>query len=66
VDEAVVFGDGRPKLGLLVFGSKDAKGMPADEVVRRICVPVEEANQRNKPWTRVDRDVVVVVPYGTS
>lgn len=23
-------------------------------------------DQRNKPWTRVDRDMVVVVLYGTS
>jgi hypothetical protein len=66
VDEAVVFGNGKPKLGLLVFGSEDAKGLPADEVVQRIWAAVEEMNQRNKPWTRVDRHMVVVVPYGTS
>jgi hypothetical protein len=29
VDEAVVFGNGRPKLGLLVFGSEAAKGVDA-------------------------------------
>lgn len=36
VDEAVVFGNGRPTLGLLVFGSEDAKGLPSNEVVQRI------------------------------
>lgn len=65
-DEAVVFGNGRLKLGLFVFGSEYAKRLTSEEVVQRIWVTVEEMNVRNQPWTRVEREMVVAIPYGTS
>jgi hypothetical protein len=50
VDEAVVFGNGRPKLELLVFGSEAAKGLTPDEVQDGVWARVEEMDRRKKPW----------------
>ena len=66
IDEAAVFGNGRPKLGLLAFGSEAARDLPPEEVVVRIWPTVEEMNAQNEPWTRISRDMVIVVPYGQS
>jgi long-subunit acyl-CoA synthetase (AMP-forming) len=66
VDEAVVFGNGRPKLGLLVFCSEAARGLEPEQVLDGIWQRVEQANRRGKPWTRVDRSMVVVLQSGTA
>ena len=57
-----LFSNGRPKLGLPVFASESAKGLMAE----RIWLSVEEVNAQNKPWTRAERDVIVVLLLGMN
>ena len=65
VAEAVVFGNGRPKLGVLVFCSAAAQHLTPEQVVARLWPSMEDMNARQtQPWTRIERDMILVVPPG--
>jgi len=64
VKEAVVFGNGRPKLGLIVFASEDARDMSANNVVGKIWPTVEDMNSQGPPYTRVSKDMIIVRSCG--
>ncbi|KAK5018662.1 hypothetical protein LTR16_001939 [Cryomyces antarcticus] len=57
VNEAVVFGVGRPVLGLLAFRSEKAKGMDDQEFVSAIWPPIEDANPQTDKGTFIRRRV---------
>lgn len=64
VAEAVMFGNGRPTLGVLVFASEAARHLGPREVADGVWAVVEELNAQNEAWTRVEREMVVVVEHG--
>lgn len=59
VDEVLVFGQGRSKLGLLVF-ARDTEGQAKDTVVERVWASIrQEIN--GKLQTGIDKDMILVV-----
>lgn len=66
VKEAVVFGAGRPNLGLLVVPSSLLEGKSTGEVLEDIWPIVEGANESIEGYARISRDMVRVLPVGTS
>lgn len=69
VAEAVVFGAGRSVPGMLVFRDEEdatARGMAEEAFVEAIWGDVEEANSGAESFSRVPRELVVVMPRGTS
>lgn len=69
VAEAVVFGAGRSVPGMLVFRDEEdgtAREMAGEAFVEAIWGDVEEANKGAESFSRVPRELVVVMPKGTN
>ncbi|KAL4754414.1 hypothetical protein BDW72DRAFT_190275 [Aspergillus terricola var. indicus] len=66
IDEAVVVGVNRTAPGLLVFRSETAKTIPDAEFLNRIWPNVEDANSRAEQFSQISRDMICVLPYGSS
>lgn len=66
IEEAVVFGDGRPKLGLLVSGNDKAKAFTSEELLAQVWPKIQETNAENQSWARISKDFVIVLPDGTK
>ena len=64
VKEAVVFGAGRPNLGLLVVPSALLEGKAADEALEAIWPVVETTNGGVEGYARISRDMVRVLDPG--
>jgi carbohydrate kinase (thermoresistant glucokinase family) len=62
VTETVVFGSGRPYLGILVVPA--IEGMSQSKVVDEIWPVIEAANQTAEAYARISRDMIQVLPYG--
>ncbi|KAL4757625.1 uncharacterized protein BDW70DRAFT_171160 [Aspergillus foveolatus] len=66
IDEAVVVGVNRTAPGLLVFRSEAAKTIPDAEFLDRIWPNVEDANSCAEQFSQISRDMICVLPYGSS
>lgn len=66
VTEAVVFGAGRPNLGLLVVPSSSLEGKSADEMLEALWPIVDAANQSVEGYARIAKNMVKVLPVGTA
>jgi carbohydrate kinase (thermoresistant glucokinase family) len=62
VTETVVFGSGRPYLGILVVPA--VEGMSQSAVVDEIWPVIEGANQTAEAYARISRDMIQVLPFG--
>ncbi|KAI4708608.1 putative secondary metabolism biosynthetic enzyme [Alternaria sp. Ai002NY15] len=62
VTETVVFGSGRPYLGVLVVPA--IEDMPESKVVDEVWPVIEAANQTAEAYARISRDMVQILPYG--
>jgi carbohydrate kinase (thermoresistant glucokinase family) len=62
VTETVVFGSGRPSLGVLVVPSPAVKDMSQTEIVDRIWPVIDEANRTAEAYARISRDMIVILP----
>lgn len=59
--ETVVFGSGRPNLGMLVVPSSPVR--TEEEVLDQIFPSIEEANRTVEAYARISRDMVKVLPH---
>jgi len=66
VQEAAVFGIGRSVPGVIVFRSHDAKDMPDDEFFEAVWPAIEEANARAESFSRIPKELVILVPAHTE
>ena len=66
VEEDVIFGNGRPRLGILIFWSEETKALDTAELVGQIMPVIEDMNAQSKPWTRILADMIISVPYGAN
>lgn len=66
VTEAVVFGAGRPNLGLLVVPSPWLEGKSTDEILEVLWPIVDAANQSVEGYARIAKNMVKVLPIGTT
>jgi len=63
VTETVVFGSGRPSLGVLVIPGRAVKDMSQPEIINQIWPIIDEANRTAEAYARLSRDMVVILPH---
>ena len=66
VTEAVVFGAGRPYLGVLVVPSESTKGLPSENILELLWPTIESANQAIESYARISQNMVKILPYDCS
>lgn len=66
VQEAVVFGDGKTVPGLIIVRADAAANLSDEEFLQHIWPSVEDANSRAESFARIPREMVVVLPAGTT
>jgi hypothetical protein len=65
VKEAVVFGDGKTVPGLLIVRAEDAAQLSDEEYLQHVWPAVEDANARAESFSRIPRELVIVLPADT-
>lgn len=66
VKEAIVFGDGRTYPGILIVKADRVADMPDDEFLDAIWPSVEDANSRAESFSRIPKELVVIVPADSA
>jgi len=66
VQEAAIFGVGRTLPGLLVFKSERASKLGDEEFINEIWSAIEAANARAETFSRIPKELVVVLPADTK
>ncbi|KAI1290578.1 hypothetical protein F5Y03DRAFT_378175 [Xylaria venustula] len=62
VKEAVVFGEGKSYPGALVFRADAAAHMSDEDFLKKVWPAVEAANSRAETFSRIPKELVVVLP----
>ncbi|RSL55384.1 hypothetical protein CEP54_009414 [Fusarium duplospermum] len=63
VKEAVVFGAGRPYLGVLIVPSEIWAGKPESEILEAVWPLVELSNQSSDSFARISKSMVKLLPW---
>ncbi|KAF4969423.1 hypothetical protein FSARC_3354 [Fusarium sarcochroum] len=66
VKEAIVFGDGRTYPGILIVKADRVADMPDQEFLDAIWPSVEDANSRAESFSRIPKELVVIVQANAS
>ncbi|KAK2788903.1 putative NRPS-like protein biosynthetic cluster [Onygenales sp. PD_10] len=66
VTDAVVFGSGKPMLGMLVIASECAQNLKADEILDNIEEVVASANALHPSFAHIDRNMIRILPFDTA
>lgn len=66
VKEAVVFGDGKSLPGILIVKADSASELSDVDFLEQIWPAVEDANSRAESFSRIPRELVVVLPADVS
>ncbi|PGG97444.1 hypothetical protein AJ79_09205 [Helicocarpus griseus UAMH5409] len=66
VADAVVFGSGKPMLGMFVIASENAQNLSTKEVLGLIEIEVAQANAILPAYARIDMNMICVLPFGTT
>ena len=66
VAEAVLFGSGKARPGLMVIPSEAASGLSADDIRNRLAPILNEANKDMPGYGQITLDMVEVLPIGTE
>ncbi|KAL1669339.1 hypothetical protein GGF50DRAFT_123191 [Schizophyllum commune] len=66
VQEAIVFGAGRPQMGCLILPSDLAKDMSREELMEKIWPVIEMANEAAPTHSRLLPEMIEFLPYGTQ
>jgi thioester reductase-like protein len=66
VKEAVVFGDGKSLPGILIVKADSASGLSDTDFREQIWPAVEDANSRAESFSRIPKELVVVLPADVS
>ncbi|KAM0338324.1 hypothetical protein ACHAPU_011376 [Fusarium lateritium] len=66
VKEAIVFGDGKTYPGILIVKADRVADMPDEEFLDAIWPSVEDANSRAESFSRIPRELVVIVSADAS
>ncbi|KAI0555422.1 hypothetical protein F4679DRAFT_523715 [Xylaria curta] len=66
VKEAVVFGEGKSYPGVLIFRADAAAHMSDEEFLEAVWPAVEAANSRAETFSRIPKELVVVLPADTT
>jgi aryl carrier-like protein len=66
VAEAVLFGSGKARLGMMIIPSNAAKDLSADDLRRELVPTLNEANKDMPGYAQMTLDMVEVLPVGTE
>ncbi|TKA82448.1 hypothetical protein B0A49_00047 [Cryomyces minteri] len=66
IAEAVVFGTGKARLGMMIVPSAATSGLSSDEIVDSIWPVVTAANSVVPGYAMLSRDMIKVLPCGTE
>lgn len=66
VAEAVLFGSGKARPGLMIIPSESARDMSADDIRRELVPALIEANRDMPGYAQMTLDMVEVLPVGTE
>ncbi|KUJ11100.1 putative NRPS-like enzyme [Mollisia scopiformis] len=66
VAEAVLFGSGKARAGLMIIPSEAARDLSADEVRNALVPTLNEANKDMPGYGQITLDMVEVLPVGTE
>jgi thioester reductase-like protein len=63
IQDVLIFGNGRPCPGALLFRSAEAADMPDDELLSNFASAVDEINMESQIHARIPRSMLVIMPY---
>lgn len=63
VTEAVVFGAGRPYLGLLVVPAESTKALSSDDILEQLWPTIQSANQTIESYARISKNMIKILPH---
>jgi carbohydrate kinase (thermoresistant glucokinase family) len=63
--EAVMFGSGKSRLGMIVIASESASCMPAQELLKAIWPTIEKENKQSPSYAQLSPEMVSILPSGT-
>ncbi|KAJ9645318.1 hypothetical protein H2199_003324 [Coniosporium tulheliwenetii] len=66
VDDVLIFGNGRPFPGALLFRSKDCADISDAELIEALRPTIERLNTESQDHARIPRNMLVPVPYQES
>lgn len=66
VQEAVIFGNGMPQLGMIIIPSEIMSNASTAEVIDSIWPVVEQQNQFSAAYAQIPQSMIKVLPVGTS
>jgi long-subunit acyl-CoA synthetase (AMP-forming) len=66
VTETVVFGSGRPSLGILIVPSPAVQSMSQNEIVDLIWPVIEAANRTAEAYAIISREMIHILPHMTT
>lgn len=66
VEEAVMFGAAKARLGLALVLSQEGAALPEQHVVDAMFETIRPAHDTLPAYAKIDRDMVLVLPAGTS
>jgi acyl-CoA synthetase (AMP-forming)/AMP-acid ligase II len=66
VQEACVFGEGRPVPGVIVVKAENAAGMSDHAFMETVWPAIEGANRKAESFARVPKELVIVLPANTA
>ena len=63
--EAVIFGSGKSRLGMIVITSESASGMSAPNLIEAIWPIIEKENEQSPSYAQLSPEMISVLPAGT-
>ncbi|KAK6372383.1 putative NRPS-like protein biosynthetic cluster [Lithohypha guttulata] len=66
LSNVLVFGNGQPYPGALLFRSNDAKDKSDSDIINEIAPNVERLNTENQSHARIPRSMLIPMPYDES
>jgi hypothetical protein len=66
VSEAIVFGAGKAKIGMMIIPSAEAAALSADQIVEQIWPTVEKTQTAMPAYGQLSRDMVKILPPDTQ
>ncbi|OBT64985.1 NRPS-like protein [Pseudogymnoascus sp. 23342-1-I1] len=66
VREAVVFGNGKPQLGMMIIPSEDTIGIPENQILEYIWPVVESSNSVAPGYARVSVEMLKLLPASST
>ncbi|KAI9870845.1 MAG: hypothetical protein M1823_008623, partial [Watsoniomyces obsoletus] len=63
LSEVLIFGNGRPYAGALVFRSSESASLTDTELIAQITPQVEKLNKESQSHARISAQMLVAMPY---